>query len=89
MQLDRVIRREDGDWRLETVYLGQHVNFRLANTEMAALIGAENPSEASAVDALRAHKDDLDAAVAAVVGNDGTPPAKFSSLVVDPTARID
>ena len=83
MQIDRVIRQTPTSWRLETVYLGQHVNFTISHDQIAALVGEDSTTEASVVDALREHKDDLEAAVKAVVGDDGTPPAKFASLEVD------
>ena len=86
MQIDRVIRKEPGTWRLETVYLGQHVNFTLAHDDVLGIVEGENPSEAHVVDALRDNHDDLEAAVKAVVGDDGTPPRKFGSLSVDPSA---
>ena len=83
MQIDRVVRRDPATWRLEIVYLGQHVNFTLSHDQITALVGEDSTTEANVVDALREHEDDLEAAVKAVVGNDGTPPAKFSSLEVD------
>ena len=83
MQIDRVTRRDPATWRLETVYLGQHVNFTLSHDDVLGVVEGENPSEAHVVDALRENRDDLEAAVKAVVGNDGTPPAKFGSLAVD------
>ena len=86
MQIDRVIRREPGRWRLETVYLGQHVNFTLSHDDVLGVVDGENPTEAHVVDALRENVDDLEAAVSAVVGDDGRPPEKFGSLSVDRSA---
>ena len=83
MEIDRVIRQDDTTWRLETVYLGQHVNFTLSHDDVLGVVEGENPIEAHVVDALRDNKDDLEAAVKAVVGGDGTPPDKFGSLAVD------
>lgn len=83
MQIDRVIRKEPGAWRLETVYLGQHVNFTLGHDDVLGIVEGENPSEAHVVDALRDNKDEFEAAVKAVVGKDGTPPKKFGSLTID------
>ena len=83
MQIDRVIRQDPATWRLETVYLGQHVNFTLSHDEVLALVDGENPSEAHVVDALREHMSELEAAVQAVVGDDGSPPRTFGSLTVD------
>ena len=83
MQIDRVIRRDPATWRLETVYLGQHVNFTLSDDDVLGVVEGENPTEAHVVDALRANQDDLEAAVKAVVGGEGTPPKKFGSLAVD------
>ena len=86
MQIDRAILKEPGTWRLETVYLGQHVNFSVSHDDVLDLVEGENPSEAHVVDALRRNEGDFEAAVKAVVGRDGSPPEKFASLSVDPSA---
>ena len=83
MQINRVTRQDPETWHLEVLYLGQHVNFTLAHRDMAPLIGPDTTSEAHAVDALREHKDELESAVKAVVGETGTPPEKFASLRID------
>ncbi len=80
MEIERC-RPEGDEWHLKLRHRGQLIFVAVARSEIEALIGGENPSEAHVVEALRERRDALERAVdAAALGKDR--PAEFASLKV-------